>query len=533
MDAIDRAIERQLHISARESFRVQSWDMLWDEACSKKLFLFGAGAATEVFFQKMPKELSLEGIIDNSPEKQGLSICDLSSAAWENLKADVVISGKAKLNAYLPEDTVILISSLNYYEQIADDLEQMGFLNIYSLLAMESKERIEKKETDYKELSVEEIYKNAHRMYGHEPLQRKIVFRAFGDYADHEKYITEALLRTGEDIDLVWLVSDLRAEVPAGVRVVWYGNPKKMFYELITAKMWIADVPMFEYLEKRQGQIYVQTKHWASVTLKRFYLDTVAFKEEPEKLALWDRESRIIDHIVVGSQFDKESCKRGFAFDGEFWETGSPRSDAMFREEDNKEKVRNIYHIDENTKMLLYAPTYRFSAEQGNSVHESKNIGLDYRKVKSALEKRFGGEWIILLRLHPSVKDAFKDISDLSFVIDVSMHADSQELASAADVTISDYSSIMFEPAFVGKPVFLFATDKAEYINKEYDLLIDYEKLPFSIAESNEELQQVIQHFDVECYKKNLEAFFMQYGVKEDGRASERTAEFILKAMKE
>jgi CDP-glycerol glycerophosphotransferase (TagB/SpsB family) len=85
----------------------------------------------------------------------------------------------------------------------------------------------------------------------------------------------------------------------------------------------------------------------------------------------------------------------------------------------------------------------------------------------------------------------------------------------------------MFEPAFVKKPVFLFATDRKEYIDKEYDLLIDYDTLPFPIAESNEELARNIENFNQAEYEKKLDAFMEKYGVHEDGHASERAAEFI------
>ena len=89
----------------------------------------------------------------------------------------------------------------------------------------------------------------------------------------------------------------------------------------------------------------------------------------------------------------------------------------------------------------------------------------------------------------------------------------------------------MFEPAFVKKPVFLFATDKAEYIDHEYDLLLDYNGLPFPIAETNKDLVHCIKGFDQVAYESRVTAFLEQYGVREDGHASERAAEFILQVI--
>ncbi|MBQ6788417.1 MAG: CDP-glycerol glycerophosphotransferase family protein [Lachnospiraceae bacterium] len=357
--------------------------------------------------------------------------------------------------------------------------------------------------------------------------ERKIVFRTYANYADHEKYITEALIKQTDELDIVWLVSDAHTMVLQGVRLVYAGNRKQVIYEMVTAKIWVSDLPIFEYIEKRIGQIYIQTKHWASITLKKFYMDTRAFDNEPKKLALWKREQRMIDYILVGSEFDKESCRRGFGKNDGFVEVGSPRSDAMFQLEACRSKVCEQFKLASTCKILLYAPTYCFDAEKENSVHQSKNIEMDFERVRMALQHRFGGDWNILLRLHPSVRKEIRNMKLPDFIIDASEYVDSQELVAAADITVSDYSSIMFEPAFALKPVCLFATDMKEYIANEFELLIDYDTLPFPIAETNDELVRNIENFDKEVYEQNVTLFLDKYGVHEDGHASERAAQFI------
>ena len=58
--------------------------------------------------------------------------------------------------------------------------------------------------------------------------------------------------------------------------------------------------------------------------------------------------------------------------------------------------------------------------------------------------------------------------------------------------------------------------------------MIDYDTLPFSVAESNEQLDRLIRDFDIEKYIENLDIFMGKYGVHEDGHASERAAKFIM-----
>ena len=112
-------------------------------------------------------------------------------------------------------------------------------------------------------------------------------------------------------------------------------------------------------------------------------------------------------------------------------------------------------------------------------------------------------------------------------VINVSLYPDGEEFVAASDILVSDYSSIMFEPAYVKKPVFLYATDIDEYLENDYDLLLDIRSLPFSLAENNEELIGAIRAFDQEEYQKRLDQFLSGYRLREDGNSCQRIVEFI------
>ena len=357
--------------------------------------------------------------------------------------------------------------------------------------------------------------------------EKKIVFYNQNGYCGHGKYITEELLRQRKDLDIVWLVKDLTLEVPDGVRLVYSLNYRNFIFELETAKAWVFDYWVPTYIEKRPEQIYFQVKHWASVTLKTFGLDVALFQNNKPHIYSSLYNSKIIDYIIVGSRFDEISCRSGFAFTGEVCYAGSPRSDVLFESRNMKEKVCRYYGINEQAHLLIYSPTFRVVEDQ----LETGDIQLDFIRLQELLTDKFGGTWYILLRFHPYILENNKEIEQFEYVIDASRYSDSQELVAASDILITDYSSIMFEPTFVKKPVFLFAPDKDEYINGERKLLIDYESLPFSIARTNEELGQNMDAFDQEKYQKAIERFLNQYDVHEDGHASERAAGFISRKM--
>ena len=113
-------------------------------------------------------------------------------------------------------------------------------------------------------------------------------------------------------MDLVWIVKKMTAEVPDGVRKVYLGNRKRYIYEMETAQIWIFNMPVPYYIIKRPEQIYIQTKHWASITLKKFYLDIKTMAGTLDNIAYWKQDSRKMDYIITGSDFDTESSRRGF-----------------------------------------------------------------------------------------------------------------------------------------------------------------------------------------------------------------------------
>lgn len=532
MDIIYQAMEKNRHISGNETLDGQTWQMFEKNAVGKKVFLMGTGACADFFF-KHYGNFKLEGIIDNDITKQGFHAEDF---LWETRKteyADMEILPVEVLKQYNFCEILVLVTSTNFYKQMIEQLQGIGVGNVFVLLIMEANKRKTGDDAKYEDaVSGTADFVEA---CCQEPVQcNKLVFYSFGTYSDHGKYITEALLRIREDLDIVWIVSDMRTEVPGGVRKVPLGTGKHFIYEMETARVWVFNMPVPECMVKRPEQIYIQTKHWASITLKKFYLDAITLADVKSNVLLWKQDSRKIDYIITGSEFDTQSCRRGFDFHKDVIQIGSPRSDAMFQGKEKRKKVFLHYGLNLENQILLYAPTYRYSktrSAEGKPERETRAIDLDYEGVKKILEERFGGEWYIALRLHPGHEKDAEVMKLPEYVVNMSAYEDGEEIAAACDIMISDYSSIMFEAAFVKKPVFLFATDKKEYIDREYDLLLDYDMLPFSIAESNRELIQNIKCFVQEDYEKKLDLFMEQYHVHEDGHASERAAKEILKLL--
>ncbi len=549
MNIIHKAIINRKYIGKnRGAFEKSKWSEFKKDVKGKKLFLFGGTSACDFFLNKYGDKFAILAVLDNDKTKNGKKYSNYTKQQLPPEYKGLLIKSPEELKKYKPDEIAVIIASTNYYEEIAEQLEHSAIFCYYILLLMEARLP---KYTIYKIIGNWRCFKNKYvspqirrnqadredmrrfRCYAKEPIQQnKIVFRTFGKYMDHGKYIAEEILRQRLPYDLVWLVdNEDDVSAPTGIRLVTIKNRDAMSRELVTAKMWISDVELPYAVRKRKGQFYIQTKHWAGVTLKKFYLDAPTILSDTAKVKNWKKDFRMIDCMITGSDFDTETCRRGFNFKKEVWQIGSPRTDVIFHSEAVKEKVYDYCNCSPDIKLLLYAPTYRFEQKEGRNIPEVRAIDLNYEMLLHTLKMKFGGEWRILLRLHPAVAKFSRDMELVQGVIDVSDYNDVQELVAVSEIMISDYSSVMFETAFIKKPVFLFTTDYQDYIKKEYDLLIEISSLPFPRAESNEELSRLIMSFDDKAYRESVGSFLKSYGVKEDGNASKRAVENIKRLM--
>ena len=354
----------------------------------------------------------------------------------------------------------------------------------------------------------------------------KIVFRHhFGSYACNVKYITEEILRQKLPYDIVWVVNKnilkFLKDFPAGIRLVMEDTSDAV-KEYSTARIWVESERRRSFIKKglykRDGQIYIQTFH-GSLGIKK----TAADRNDLSKKALVISkvDASQIDYLISNGAYTTAFFKRIFWNNGKILETGHPRNDIFFKDTTQvKEKVYNELHIPANKKIVLYAPTFR----------EDKDFScytLDFQRLINALEQKFGGEYVILLRVHPlliNLKDKY--ITDFRNIINATDYSDMQELLAAADVVITDYSSCIYDFMLTYKPGFIYATDVKKY-DSERGLYYPLSSTPFPVAENNDEMVKNIENFDYEKYKKEVKEFLDGKDCIDDGHASERVVKLI------
>jgi CDP-glycerol glycerophosphotransferase len=343
-------------------------------------------------------------------------------------------------------------------------------------------------------------------------------------YGDNPKYITDNLLQKKNDLDIVWLLNNtMDREAPRNIRIVKYDFWHQI-YELSTAKVWIDSNTKQYGFKKRKKQLYVQTWH-GSYGLKKIGAD---LGDKISKIDICNHKynSKNTDIMVSNSTRTSEIYRKAFWYQGEILQYGSPRNDIFFKDnEDIKNKVNKYFNLD-GRKIVIYAPTFRAD-------YRVSDLNINYNILLQSLSERFGGEWVVLVRLHPNnLEDAKNFIQYTDKIINASEYDIMQELLVASDVLVTDYSSCMFDFVTNGKPCFLYASDRARY-KEERDNYYELEDLPFPVATNEKELKEVINEFDADKYREELNSLFEEVGLNETGHASEIVADYILKWMKE
>ena len=346
----------------------------------------------------------------------------------------------------------------------------------------------------------------------------KIIFSAFSarTYGDNPKYIAEKIVKDKLDFDCVFVLNNpTEFELPIGVRSVRH-NTFNYLYEMATAGIWIDNTRKQPHILKRDGQIYIQTWH-GGISFKMVERD-VEESLERSYVRTAVHDSRQIDFLLTNSEWGVKHFRRCFWYDGLILKTGSARLDILFHATFNQKlRIRRDVGVDQETHILLYAPTFR--------KNKSLNVyDIDYSLLKRVLGNKFGGKWNILVKLHPNISGLEFDLPN--YVINASLYPDINELYCITDILITDYSSSIFDYSILKRPAFLYAKDIDEY-SKDRNTYFDLRQLPFSLAESNEELEKIIFDFDIEQYLIKLKTFHKDLGLMEDGHACERIIQLL------
>ena len=375
-----------------------------------------------------------------------------------------------------------------------------------------------------------------------------VTFEGRGGFGCNPKYIVEEMHRRNPDTEFYWLVNDMTKQFPSYIKkrkeTLW-----NRAYYLSTSKLWIDNYRKPLGTLKRKGQYYINTWHGG-----------LGFKA----IGLWrgngfskiahlvsSKDSELIDYVLADSEWTKKYFVKGLVYNGPIEVIGQAREDILCGDRSEVgNKVKQAYSVPKETKVVLFAPTFREKGQKTNRSVYEEDSSLNKQRVLKVLREKTGNDWVFFERLHPQVAAARskQERRVEPGVIDVSQWDEANEVIAASDLLITDYSSMAFDAGCNGIPVFLYVDDLQDYrknrgdlsfyisedgiISSSKEMTLDSEiHPPFPVAQDNDQLERKIRDFDLEKYSELIKSMNMKLGYVGDGRSAARAAELAKKLM--
>lgn len=277
-----------------------------------------------------------------------------------------------------------------------------------------------------------------------------------------------------------WSVTSERQVVPEGATPLLVGG-RDWFAARRHAKLLIVNDWLRYGFRRSAGQTVLQT--WHGTMLKHLALGrpNVSLRT---RLAI-RRESRRWTLMLSQNGHSTEQFRESYAFGGEILETGYPRDDRLALADLGGSlnpiavsTARQTLGIPEGASVLVYAPTWR---DRGATVVDELDV--------NALAAGLGDGWVVVARGHTRTHEFGGYLRLDPRVIDASGHPDINDVILAADMLVTDYSSLMFDAAVARVPLAFFVPDLETYREVERGFTFDFEReAPGPLLRSRDEV---------------------------------------------
>lgn len=228
--------------------------------------------------------------------------------------------------------------------------------------------------------------------------------------------------------------------------------------------------------------------------------------------------------VIVSAEGVVENFEEAFGISKEkIHPIGVPRTDIFFDQEKIEEKREELYEkypILREKKLVMFAPTFRGETRQ------DAHYPTSFLDIESFV-RELGDGYVLGLKLHPFIETPMQIPGGVSNrVIDFSDYREINDLLFVTDLLITDYSSVIFEYAFLKKPLVFYVPDLEQYAS-DRDFFYPFETYTYGpVAKNQKELSQAVRDavFDLQTYEEFYEKFLGAC----DGNASKRFVDTIL-----
>lgn len=296
--------------------------------------------------------------------------------------------------------------------------------------------------------------------------------------------------------------------------VIKHGSLKAL-KAMATASHLITNVNFPDWYIKRSGQKVLQTHHgtpykYMGLDIRRTIPNAMNWKKFAQRVSVWD-------FAVSSNPYSTAVWRRAMPMNYRVIETGYPRNDIFYRADPHQlAGIKSELRVPDGKKVILYAPTFL-----------DWDQTTDHFEIIKLIAESLGPDWSVLYRLHHLSKRGVS--ADVPRAIDVSSYPQANEVCLISDLLITDFSSIVFDYANMGRPAILLLERVEEYREKRGLYMSPAEASPGLICTSLPELATQLKEreFEGEEARRNAALFRNRFCPWDDGRATERVIEAV------
>ena len=332
-----------------------------------------------------------------------------------------------------------------------------------------------------------------------EALRPAVFMESFGGRSggDNPAAICEDLAAHDVRAPLWWSVVDGTVPVPSGAVPVVVGS-QEWVEALRTSRVIVTNDHLPDWFSKRGGQHLLQT--WHGTPIKKLLHDAAPGSVSLRYQRLMARQVPQWDLLLAQNREAEQRLRRALGYGGQVRVGEYPRNVRLLGGIEVGRRVRSDLGIGEEQQVILYAPTWRERLRHpGGLAGHSNGQGL-----QGDVYPAHRTDAVVLMRTHHMNR-----ARPGPGLVDVSRYPSIEELMMAADVLVSDYSSIFLDFALTGKPAVVYVPDLEHYRDVERGLYGDWPRgsgLPVALDhdELAFHLNRILGDFDVQAARREV-----------------------------
>ncbi|QBO35603.1 hypothetical protein EQG49_03580 [Periweissella cryptocerci] len=350
------------------------------------------------------------------------------------------------------------------------------------------------------------------------------------DFIGNPKWLYQYINQFRNDIEIWWIadnknrLQEIKKANPEINIVLRDSTQASRLYK--TASVYVED-QFREYYPEELNENIVFLNLWHGVGLKKIEMNspfngTLSTRIMKKYIKYTDIFSRRTLFLSTSEEMDKHFADNVMVPEERFIKGGYPRVELNKIVNSNAVDLRQAAGVSSDTKVVMFAPTYRDAGITGSF----DMLIPDMNAVYDALE---ASNSMLIINLHPKMRtdgtyqQILKEFVDKPRTVFIENGQDIYELFNQIDYTIIDYSSIFYDLMASGQDHFVrYTPDFEEYLSYQPLMERYYDETYGEVVNDFETLLQILRSPNMDAMldtaaRNRIQEYFFSHANGRDG----------------